>query len=277
MVYSLINAARVSCGFGSVSQSTALDQASQAHDYWMLANGYYGHGESSTVPKGYTGVTPYDRDVAAGYSFNATGLQNGEVITGDGSIGNLGASLVSNLLAAPYHSAGVLRGFQNLGIGYMDSNAAGVFSTYGALTYLTVDFGVAGGSTQQLLSGSDVKTYPCEGTTGTALRSPPESPSPVPGRDMTANPVGQAIVVVVRNGQTLALTSATMISVASGAAVPLLAPMDSANDPNKELLGNEGFVLPNSPLATNTSYQVTVNGTNNGVAFSRTFTFTTGV
>ena len=169
VVYSLINAARVSCG--SVSQSAALNQASQAHDYWMLANGYYGHGESSTVPTGYTGVTPYDRDVAAGYTFNVTDpLRNDEVITGDGSVGNLGATLVANLLAAPYHSAGVLRGFQNLGIGYMDSNAAWVFSTYGALTYLTVDFGVHGGSIEQYLSSSDVKTYPCEGTTEKWLR-----------------------------------------------------------------------------------------------------------
>ena len=48
VVYALLNAARVSCGFGSVSENTDLDQAAQAHANWLMINNYTGHFETAT-------------------------------------------------------------------------------------------------------------------------------------------------------------------------------------------------------------------------------------
>ncbi|TAL65671.1 MAG: CAP domain-containing protein [Burkholderiaceae bacterium] len=284
-IYTLVNNERVACGFGSISESTALDQAALAHANWLLVNNYTGHYESAGVPNGYTGVSPQDRGVAAGYTYatsstspvpNYVFYQSGEVYASEGATAYSPTVAVRQLLAAPYHVDVMMLGVRNIGIGYEDSNTAGTTATYGARTLVNIDFGVPAGATQQDLGSSDVMTYPCQGTTGTALQVYNESPDPVPGRDQTANPFGSAVLVAVRNGQTLAITSASMINASNGSVVTLLTPVTSANDPNGQLLSNEGYVLPNSPLSPNTQYQVTINGTNSGVAFSRSFTFTTG-
>jgi hypothetical protein len=171
----------------------------------------------------------------------------------------------------------MVRGYRDIGIGYLESDATGTTTKYGARTVLNFDFGIAAGSSRQDISGSDVLTYPCQGVTEASKQVPNEVPNPVPGRDLTTNPLGHPVLVAVRYGQTLAITSATMTNVATGAAVTLRAPITAAKDANSgQLLRNEGFILPDAALSANTSYQVTMNGTNNGTAFSRTFTFSTG-
>ncbi|TBR77005.1 MAG: CAP domain-containing protein [Burkholderiaceae bacterium] len=280
VVYSMLNADRVSCGFGSVSQSTQLDQAALAHSRWMLLNNMTGHYESTTYPNGFTGVNPQDRGVAAGYVYSTNaGLESGEGQADvSGQVAYSPISMLTELLASPYHEVDLMRGWINIGIGYMDSNAAGTTATYGARTVMNVDEGVPSGATYQVPGPDDVLTYPCQGTTGTATElANQESPSPVPGRNFVTSPIGQPIVVELAFGNTLTLTSATMVDMANGSTVALLAPVDSANDPNPGYIeSNEGYIMPNAPLAANTSYQVTLNGTNNGTAFSRTFSFTTG-
>lgn len=62
-------------------------------------------------------------------------------------------------------------------------------------------------------------------------------------------PLGTSLMVVVREGQTLQITQASMVNQATQAAVTLRPATTTANDPN---------------------------GRNNGVAFSRLLTFTTG-
>lgn len=280
LVYSMLNAARVRCGFGSVSQSTPLDQAGLAHSRWMLVNNMTGHYESTTSPNGFTGVTPQDRGVAAGYVYSTNaGLESGESQSDvSGQVAYSAIAMLTGLLASPYHEVDLMRGWIHMGIGYMDSTAAGTTATYGARTVMNIDEGVPTGAAYQAPGPDVVLTYPCQGTTGTATElANQESPSPVPGRNFVTSPIGQPIVVELAFGNTLTLTSATLVDMANGSGVALLAPVTSANDPNPGYLeGNEGFIMPNAPLAANTSYQVTLNGTNNGAAFSRTFSFTTG-
>jgi hypothetical protein len=280
VVYSMLNADRVRCGFGSVSQNTQLDQAALAHSRWMLVNNMTGHYESTTDPNGFTGMTPPDRGVAAGYVYTTNTWLNAGEDQDDvtGQVGYSAITMLTNLLSAPYHEMGLMRGWINVGIGYMDSNAAGTTATYGARTVMDIDEGVPSGATYQVPGPDDVLTYPCQGTTGTATElANQEDPNPVPGRNFTTSPIGQPIVVELAFGNTLTLTSATMVDMANGSNVALLAPVDAANDPNPGYLeGNEGFIMPNAPLAANTSYQVTLNGTNTGTGFSRTFSFTTG-
>ncbi|TBR77881.1 MAG: CAP domain-containing protein [Burkholderiaceae bacterium] len=280
LVYTMLNADRVRCGFGSVSQNTQLDQAALAHSNWMLVNNMTGHYESTTYPNGFTGVTPQDRGMAAGYVYSTnTGLESSEGQADvSGQVAYSPIAMLTELLASPYHEVDLMRGWINIGIGYMDSTAASTTATYGARTVMNIDEGVPSGAAYQVPGPNDVLTYPCQGTTGTATElAHPEDPNPVPGRDFTTSPIGQPIVVELAFGNTLTLTSATMVDMANGSNVVLLAPVEAANDPHPGYLeGNEGFIMPNAPLAANTSYQVTLNGTNNGAAFSRTFSFTTG-
>jgi hypothetical protein len=81
-------------------------------------------------------------------------------------------------------------------------------------------------------------------------------------------------------GTTLVITSA-LVTGPDGAAVTLRTPITSLNDPNitngvSYFNTNEAFISADAPLVALTSYQVTITGTNNGVAFSRSFSFTTG-
>src|SRR5690606_14608806 len=89
------------------------------------------------------------------------------------------------------------------------------------------------GQFSQKPNGAAVLTYPCEGTTGTAYQLKNEQPNPVPGRDLSTAPVGQPIVVAVRVGQLITISSAAMVKKSDGSPVFLRAPIVRANDSNQ--------------------------------------------
>jgi hypothetical protein len=120
-------------------------------------------------------------------------------------------------------------------------------------------------------------TYPCQGSTDTAYRLTGEVPNPVPTRNLATSPLGQPIIVMIRKGRVLTLTSATMTKVSTGTPITLRAPVTLANDVNQGYYeANFGYVLPDVALEPSTQYQVTINGKNGATVFSRTFTYTTG-
>jgi hypothetical protein len=126
----------------------------------------------------------------------------------------------------------------------------------------------------QRQSSTDVLTYPCSGITGTAYQLTGEDPNPVTPRNLATNPIGQPILVQVLLGRTLIITSATVTG--PSGAVALLPTMTQTNDPNGRLSSNTAVIMPDLPLQPNTTYSVVINGTNNGVAFTRSFSFSTG-
>lgn len=276
--FNSLNGARSGCGFGMLAPNTVLDSTAKAHADWSLINNYYSHFESSTVPNGFTGVTSQDRATAAGYSSVSVSEEFiGSV--GNASIAGLGASSVRSLLAAPYHLFGMMSPYKDLGISVRSVNSVTPLVANGLSNIAVYNFGVATGADYQTVDAATVLTYPCDGVTGVKPSMTGESPNPVPGRDLATNPLGQSLLVMVRKDQTLVISSASLTNTATGVAVTLRAPVTAANDVNN-LLGGYGnymgFVMPDAPLAANTSYQATIAGTNNGTAFSRTFTFTTG-
>ena len=166
----------------------------------------------------------------------------------------------------------MMDGFRNIGIGFAPS-------TLPDYPYFVANYGTATGTAFQQLGSDDVATYPCDGVTGVNFQLRGEIPNPVPGRNLSTNPIGTPILIKVRNGNPLTVTSAAMINVATGAVVVLRPPVTRDNDPNGVAGGfgpGEAYVAPDAPLERGTQYQVTVAGTNNGVAFSRSFRFTTG-
>jgi hypothetical protein len=91
------------------------------------------------------------------------------------------------------------------------------------------------------------------------------------------SPVGHPIIVMIRKGRVLTLTSATVTKVSTGATVAMRSPVTSANDVNQGYYGsNAGYILPDVALEPSTQYQSTVTGKNGAAVFSRTCSFTTG-
>lgn len=263
------NDARLACGFGKLAQSATLDAAAHAHARWLLTNTPYGHTETLGTP-GFTGQFVADRAAFAGYGSRLIS----EAISGwNGPESFAVGFAATSLLNAPYHLIGLLRGVRDIGLG-VAVEVPGVPHPQG---YLVVDTGYLPADGPQSATTGTVRTYPCEGTTGAHPVMYGELPSPVPNRDLALSPLGTSIAVVGDVGTVLVVTSVSMVQASTGAVVPMRLPMSRTNDPNSTgiFLRNEAVVSADVPLEPNSRYQVTLAGTSNGIAFTRTFTFTT--
>ncbi|MFY7808511.1 MAG: VCBS domain-containing protein [Fimbriimonadaceae bacterium] len=292
-VFNRLNDDRNRCGFGMMSQNPKLDTAAQGHaDYLKLAATVGTSHYQQVGNPGFTGVTPGDRVVAAGYSYSL-GIEN---ISGEyfgqwyasGPNGSLFSPVersatfdLRGLLSSPYHLAGLMGPTFEVGFGVSkkvidaisDSNAK----------FLVVSGGVPTGVTPQYITG--VRTFPCEGATNLSPAFIAELPDPFPDFPNTSRqsaPYGQPVYVAGAPGTTTTLTSG-VIQAVGGAAVPTRW-LNSANDPNGLLGAHEVILAPTQRLADNTTYSVTLVGTNTGEvtlanptgAFTKTFTFQTG-
>lgn len=271
--YAYLNTERQRCGFGLLAQNAQLDVAASAHANYLVLNQVFGHTEDPTK-QGFYGATPQDRTDKAGYS----GV-SGENIGGGfaGVIGQpvgvndyvLGAKRgMRGLMSAPYHAQSLLSGARELGVGIS------VSSVNSYEMFIVMELGFPKGVSFQ---GNDdvVRTYPCDGTTGTTDLGGGESPSPFPGE---ANQTwGQPIMI--KGATDLRISSASIVNGANPVAIrAIFGDGQKANpNPNYGGMSNGQAVIVPVSLAANTSYTVTITGTNKGSAFTKTFTFTTGV
>lgn len=293
--FTLLNAERSRCGFGLLAQNTKLDLAAKSHAEWSLINNLYGHYEAATVPTGFTGVEPKDRIIAAGYAASsATETMTGSVA--NLSIGGYGVESTRALMAMPYHMFGMMSPYRDIGVSVRSASSVIPLIPNGLSRTAVFDFGVIA-ENYQTPPQKSVLTYPCEGSTGVATKVTGEYPNPVPGRDLAANPLGHAILVMLPKGQELNINSSTMTKVADGSSVPMRSPITAKNDPNKlfQTFGSYmGYVAPDVALQPATAYHVTVTGTSSGLedncpagslptcvknptgTFTTTFNFSTG-
>lgn len=272
--FSLLNTERDRCGLGKLAQSTTADVATAGHALWNVTNGFTSHYQAPNTTA-FTGVSPFDRLVASGYGSTGSFMANESIFSRTNSDPS-GMALTGTrlLLNAPYHALVMLDGYRDVGVKVLSSNDVPGAST----PQVTVGYKFAYKYDQgaQLLAGDAVSTYPCEGTTNVSHQLTNESPNPVPGRNLAQQPLGSSIMILVRQGQTLNITSATLTNLATGAAVTLRTPSTSTTDPNNALQSHQAFVSADAPLDALTQYQASISGTNNGRPFSRTFSFTTG-
>ncbi len=285
--FDLLNAQRSMCGFGTLSQNTALDTTARNHANWQLVNGYGGHYEEAinstthVATIGFTGVDPGDRAVTAGYAAStwqfsiADDFATLSGTTNKNYGGGIGAFQTRGLLSAPYHQRSLLDSFREVGISNRTSADVGV-ATYGARIITQMDLANYGTAGRQLPSTSDVLTYPCQGVTGTAWKMDNEEPAVIASRNYSLFPTGQPVVVKVRDGQVLTIATASITVTSTGAVVPLQPILTSANDAHNLVPINEAIIIPDVALVSNTSYTVAISGTNSGQAFIRNFTFSTG-
>lgn len=272
--FELLNAERGRCGFGLVAQNAKLDAAAQAHADWQILNNQLSHTETAGTP-GFTGVTPLDRVSAAGYVPSGVGEEISSLFY-SGSIAGTGVFGVRALLALPYHQLGMLGGYRDVGIALRGSDQLGTTANRGPRTVQQLNFGFTPSAGRQEPAGDQVLTYPCEGTSGVFYEITNETPNPVPGRDLRASPLGPGVVVAVRSGQTLAISSATMTTLSGRAPVALRPPLTKASDPNAVLAAHQAVLIPDASLMPNTSYTVNIAGTNDGAPFEKSFNFATG-
>ncbi len=275
-VYDIFNKARGDCGFGYMTRNTKIDQAATAHSNYLIAQNDLSHYETAGK-QGFTGVDPWARMAAAGYlnnPFGSTEVANiVRVYQAGGKLAAVTATAVQ-LLSGPYHMSGILGsvGHSDVGIGIPESDRGrGFFSGI-----LIADFGTPIADRQQSLASGDVRTYPCEGTTGTSYKLTGEDPNPVPGRFLDTNPIGQPIFVMAARGHTLTIMDVTLTG-PDGRSLAVLPTLNSATDKAGRFIEKHyAAIMPDKPMLPMTTYKVLINGKDNNTPFTRQFTFTTG-
>ncbi len=269
--YDKLNAVRSTCGTGLLAYNAQLETAGQYHADYLGTNfvthpDSYSHIENATYP-GFKGATPSDRIALAGYTANGGGAED---FTGGNNQATVQVDSINVLLASVYHLASIF-GSGNYDVGISTAVLAGTTSSV-----VVVELGAKTTPTQDI-SSADVVTYPCNGSAvkTSAFGVGRETPDPLPGRNYGTNPIGQPIYVRVRVGQTLVITSFTVTNTTANTTVARGALLTKANDTNNFLSINEAVFIPNAPLAIGATYSVSITGTNNGTAFTKTYTFAT--
>lgn len=270
--FTVLNAQRERCGFGLLAQNAALDQAAKGQTNYqvqrMLEGTIGGHDQTQGL-SGFTATTPSARVALAGYS--AALVTEGLVWLPPGQpLDVTGEAQIRRLMASVYHQRSLLQVYRDAGFSMAFADQAPAVTRFHVMTVnLAYPSGAAG---QQ---PSSTVTYPCDGVTGVAPSMPAESPDPFARLGFTSGVgagVGHPIYVRTPEGTTVRLTSATVMAGAKSLPISLF---HQADDPNDRLAKNEAFVIPREAMAVSTTYSVNLAGTADGVAFSRSFSFST--
>ncbi|SAK96109.1 allergen V5/Tpx-1-like protein [Caballeronia glebae] len=259
--FNLLNQHRQQCGFPALQENTALDQATAAHAQYLASNNVITDTEVSGNP-GFTGATFVDRAAHFGYTANngSIGVSGGYYTNATLTEADYGQRAVYEFESGVYHISIAASPANTVGIGK-------VATTYNG--FPQEQFSLHLTNFQQVAANAPL-TFPCQGTTGVAYTSAGEIPTP----PATSGNWGTPVAVAGNATDTIVMQTGTMTD-ASGHVIALQV-LDSAKDPNKLLLPYQGVAYPTTPLSPNSQYTVSLTGTVNGVAFARTFTFTTG-
>jgi len=240
----LTNQFRHAIGSPTVPTDPRLQQAAQNHANYNSANGILGHFETAGLPY-YTGYGPRDRLIAQGWTTSFVS----EVATGGSELGG-----VQQLWDAPYHRLGLMHPNATT-IGWGHSELNGRQSNVGDIVY---NFGIR--PVEFVRSPANMQTNIPTSWSGH------ESPSPVPSG--TSGPYGYPIMVVYSAGQTVQFRAAELYG-PNGARLPFyLAPQQFEYDYQ--------VIVPQRPLATNTTYHVRFDITVAGTWLTNEWDFSTG-
>lgn len=265
-------------------QSSTLDVAANGHSNYLALNNDYGAeaGLSEVAgAAGFVGASTANRLASAGFSGTAREVALGsERMAVDG---------VRAALAAPFRRLTLLdHGVADVGLGFVEpgstqpagSTSVNLGKFWGALV---ANAGVRTSALPQAMLGSagGVSVYPPENATEVPVIMYRESPNPVLSElGEWGNPrfPGYAISLQIPRDKTLAVTTFTLTLVTPSGNTPVLAKLLDANDtlylrPNN--VNNWAILVPLTPLATGATYQVSLNGSAGGVAFTKTWNFST--
>jgi uncharacterized protein YkwD len=254
-----INYRRRLVGMATLTQNTNVDRAAQNHSDYQRLNNTITHDEVAGKP-GFTGVDVAARLAAAGYVFNTQASRAyGEVISATSN--SSGQYMAEELITAVYHRFVIFEPvFKEIG--------TGAATTAQGYNYFTANFTSNNGYGPGLPSGQ-VAVWPFNGQTAVPRNffSDTETPDPVPDR----NEVGYPISVHANIDVTIEVTSFTVRP--RGGAELAVRLLSHANDSHTG--ASSAAIVPLAPLAANTVYDVSFNGTAGSAAVTRTWSFTT--
>lgn len=241
-----INDIRKAAGLGLLAQNANLDQAAQAHAGYLVANSTTGHDE---VPgaTGFTGETHVERAAAAGY----------EGTTTEGVTAGFPVAAVDSLMNVPYHRVPLVSfRFAEVGLG-MDTDIWDI--TYGFRD-----------EAQQGAPDVDSVIWPVNG----AVDVPPalygEVPHPIP--ENNGAPFGYAVSLSVDEAKALTVNNFTLVGPAGAVDVKLLT---AGTDTNLAGVQHYAAIIGRAPLQAATTYTASFTGAIDGVAHTKTWSFTT--
>jgi uncharacterized protein YkwD len=253
-----INYRRGLIGIPMLTDNPQIDTAAQRHSDYQRINNTVSHTETAGLT-GFFGVTLLDRLNAAGYFFAPANHAFGEVIAA--STTRSGVFLAEELITAIYHRYVIFEPvFKEFG--------AGASTTPAGFTYFTTDF-TANNGYGPGVGPANVAVWPFNGQTQVPANffSDFETPDPVLG----VNEVGYPISVHANITSNLAVEAFTVRP--RGAANLSVRLLDILTDP--ETPHSAAAIIPLSPLAAGTTYDVTFAGSVDGAPVNRSWSFTT--
>jgi uncharacterized protein YkwD/Tfp pilus assembly protein PilX len=240
----LTNQYRYAIGSPTVPSDPRLAQAALNHANYNSANGILGHYETAGTPY-YTGYAPRDRLIAQGWTTSFVS----EVATGGSELAG-----VRQLWDAPYHRLGMMHPNATT-IGWGHSELNGRQNNVGDIVY---NFGFR--AVEFVRSPAHMQTNIPTSWSGH------ESPSPVPAG--TSGPYGYPIMVVYSGGTNVQMRGAEIVA-PGGARLPIYyAPQQFEYDYQ--------VIIPQRPLAANTTYHVRFDITVAGQYVTNEWDFSTG-
>jgi uncharacterized protein YkwD len=253
------NFRRQQLGLSVLTRNSQLDTSAQNHSMYQALNDTITHTETAGKP-GYTGTDLGDRLDAAGYRFHQSSYAYGEVISSTSNASGVYAA--EGLITAIYHRFVI---FEPM---FKEQGGGAAVSGSGK-TYFTTNFGADGLSTG--LGHGNIVTYPFNGQQRVIRNffSDTEIPDPVASKNEVGFPIS------VHADITANLTVQSFTVRPQGGAVLNVQQLLHAPDTGGTTRYTAAAIVPLDPLAAGTTYQVQFNGTVDGVAVSRSWSFTT--
>ncbi len=260
-----MNLRRTQIGLSPLKRSAILDRSATAHARYITHNhslGSEGHNENSKRP-GFTGITPTQRMVAAGYSGNSTSENIALTSYPEGSLST------DDLIDAPYHRQSQFGAYLEAGVA-MSAQPAPSNSVNAEQYIYVINFG-ANTSPRGKNQRTQPFVYPADGQQDVpADWIANESPNPVP--DMIGQRVGYPISFSADPSDSLIINSFNLRDANDSRIAGRLITTDTQNG---KPLDDYAFWIPLLPLAYGTSFQAHLEGTLNGTAFNKDWHFTT--
>jgi uncharacterized protein YkwD len=254
-----INYRRNQIGMSTLTESSVIDKAAQGHSDYQRINNVVTH-DQTAGKQGFTGVKLSDRMRTAGYSFG-TPNAIGEVISA--TTNQTGFFMAEELITAIYHRFVIFEPvFQEIGTGSAKNS-----SNY---IYFTADFATNNGYGSGIAAGT-LATWPFSGQTGVPRNFYSDYEEPDPEPDL--NEVGYPVSVHTNLTRTLTVQAFTIRARGATANLPtrLLVKGQDVNTTSPSVAA----IVPLTPLAPATTYDVTFSGAIDGSSISKTWSFTT--
>ncbi len=252
------NYRRSQIGVSQLTRNSLIDQAGLNHSNYQKNNNLVSHSEEAGK-SGFTGADLSARLAQAGYTFPTNASRAyGEVISA--TTNKSGVFMAEELITAIYHRFVVFEPmFKEFG--------GGAATTSAGYTYFTTDFGARNGFGVGI---TGLATWPYNGQTSVAPNffSDYEEPDPVQG----VNEVGYPVSVHANINAKVTVQSFTIAQRGGSALSTKL--LSAAADP--QYTGESvAAIVPLTPLKAATVYDVNFVGAVDGVAITKSWSFTT--